>query len=189
MRRDPRHRLGARRALLEKLLPGRDHARAARTAADALDASLCKLFVGPAGTITRLHQDAGDAHGWLGQVIGRKLFLLCPPGDAPFMRSIPGEKETAQSFVDPFDFSSEARRTNAAFWERASPVVLVLRPGEVVLVPRGWWHYAAAHTILTRPERHRAYFFFFENGSSGSYDAETNHGPWRCARVAARLRR
>ena len=164
----------ARRALLEKLLPGRDHARAARTAADALDASLCKLFVGPAGTITRLHQDAGDAHGWLGQVTGRKLFLLCPPGDAPFMRSIPGEKETTQSFVDPFDFSSEARRTNAAFWERASPVVLVLRPGEVVLVPRGWWHYAAALDPSV-------------TAMKNFYDAETNLEA--LARVAARVRR
>lgn len=29
--------------------------------------SLNKLFVGPAGTITRLHYDAKDAHGWLAQ--------------------------------------------------------------------------------------------------------------------------
>ena len=162
----------ARRALLEKLLPGRDHAQAARTAADALDASLRKLFVGPAGTITRLHQDAGDAHGWLGQVTGRKLFLLCPPGDAPFMRSIPGEKETAQSFVDPLDFSSEARRTNAAFWKHASPVVFVLKPGEVVLIPRGWWHYAAALDPSV-------------TAMKNFYDAETNLEA--LARVATRV--
>ena len=27
-----------------------------------------KLFIGPAATITRLHYDAHDAHGWLAQV-------------------------------------------------------------------------------------------------------------------------
>ena len=90
------------------------------------------------------------------------------------MRSIPGEKETTQSFVDPFDFSSEARRTNAAFWERASPVVLVLRPGEVVLVPRGWWHYAAALDPSV-------------TAMKNFYDAETNLEA--LARVAARVRR
>ena len=164
----------ARRALLEKLLPGRDHSQSARAAADALDASLRKLFVGPAGTITRLHQDAGDAHGWLGQVAGRKLFVLCPPGDAPFLRSIPGEKETAQSFVDPLDFSREARREDAAFWERASPVVFVLRPGEVVLIPRGWWHYAAALDPSV-------------TAMKNFYDAQTNLAA--LARIAAGVRR
>jgi hypothetical protein len=74
----------------------------------------------------------------------------------------------------PFDFSSEARRTNAAFWERASPVVLVLRPGEVVLVPRGWWHYAAALDPSV-------------TAMKNFYDAETNLEA--LARVAARLRR
>ena len=90
------------------------------------------------------------------------------------MRSIPGEKETAQSFVDPLDFSSEARRTNAAFWKHASPVVFVLRPGEVVLIPRGWWHYAAALDPSV-------------TAMKNFYDAETNLEA--LARVAARLRR
>jgi len=138
----------ARLAFMEKMYPpGQDRAASARLAADALDASLWKLFVGPTGTITRMHQDAGDAHGWLGQVTGRKLFILCPPSDAPYLRKIPGEKETSQSFVDPLDFlgdDREGRAKNALFWEEASPVVCILHPGEIVLIPRGWWHYAAS---------------------------------------------
>lgn len=35
---------------------------------DGIDQNLSKLFMGPAGTITRLHFDCGDAHAWLGQV-------------------------------------------------------------------------------------------------------------------------
>ena len=45
-------------------------------AADGLDAALGKMFVGPAGTVTRMHQDAGEAHAWLAQVIGRKLLCV-----------------------------------------------------------------------------------------------------------------
>ena len=100
------------RAIVEethrRLLP-RAPAGSAEATADGLDAALGKMFVGPAGTITRMHQDAGEAHAWLAQVIGRKLFVCCPPDDAPALRVIEGETETAQSFVDPLDFSSAAR--------------------------------------------------------------------------------
>lgn len=41
--------------------------------------------MGPPGTVTRLHYDAGAAHGYLGQVVGRKLFVLFPPTDTPFL--------------------------------------------------------------------------------------------------------
>jgi Cupin-like domain len=57
--------------------------------------------MGPAGTITRLHFDAGAAHGWLGQVQGRKLFVLYPPADAPHLYKMESEAETEQSPIDP----------------------------------------------------------------------------------------
>jgi chloride channel 7 len=56
-----------------------------------MSATLFKLFLGPAGTVTRLHADAGDAHGWLAQVWGAKLFVLYPPTDAPHLRVLPNE--------------------------------------------------------------------------------------------------
>jgi hypothetical protein len=44
---------------------------------------LCKLFAGPIGAITRIHQDNHDAHAWLCNVRGRKLYVLCRPEDSP----------------------------------------------------------------------------------------------------------
>ena len=41
--------------------------------------------MGPPGTVTRLHFDAARAHGYLGQVRGRKLFVVYPPSDTPFL--------------------------------------------------------------------------------------------------------
>ena len=135
------------RAIVEethrRLLP-RAPAGSAEATADGLDAALGKMFVGPAGTVTRMHQDAGEAHAWLAQVVGRKLFVCCPPDDAPALRVIEGETETAQSAVDPLDLSRDARVASAKFWTEARPVVFTLEPGEAAVIPRGWWHYAVA---------------------------------------------
>ena len=116
----------------------------AETFAGNFSRTLSKMFVGPAGTVTRLHQDAGDAHAWLGQAAGRKLFVLCPPADAAHLRVLPGERETAQAEDDPLDRRRESVEKSAGYWRDATPVVCVLEPGEVALVPRGWWHYAVA---------------------------------------------
>ena len=109
--------------------------------ATSLSGSLSKVFVGPCGTVTRLHQDCANAHAWLGQASGRKLFVCFPPSDAAHLDVINGEKETRQSTIDPLAPQDAQPR---GYLTNASPTVFVLEPGEVVLVPCGWWHYAAA---------------------------------------------
>ena len=108
---------------------------------DLSDHILClQIFVGPAGSTTRLHFDAGEAHGWLGQVKGRKLFILFPASDTPYLYPIPGETETEQSSIDPLAPDLAAH----PLYHMASPLAFVLSPGEAVVIPEGWWHYAAA---------------------------------------------
>lgn len=104
-------------------------------------AALTKIFLGPAGTITRLHYDAGSAHGWLMQVQGRKLFVLLPPSSLDWLHVLESEIETVQSPVDPLEEDPTLR------WPRyasARPLVAIVAPGEAILVPQGWWHYAVA---------------------------------------------
>ena len=60
--------------------------------ATSLSGSLSKVFVGPCGTVTRLHQDCANAHAWLGQASGRKLFVCFPPSDAAHLDVINGRK-------------------------------------------------------------------------------------------------
>ncbi|KAK3287579.1 hypothetical protein CYMTET_4928 [Cymbomonas tetramitiformis] len=105
-----------------------------------MNMSLNKLFVGPPGTITRMHYDAGEAHAWLGQVAGRKLFICFSPDDSQYLYKMETETETAQSPIDPLrpDF------TKYPLYKLATPYAFILQPGEMVLVPKGWWHYAAA---------------------------------------------
>ncbi len=98
------------------------------------------MFIGPAGSTTRLHFDAGSAHGWLGQIEGRKLFILFPVSDTPYLYPIPGESETEQSSVDPLAPDLHAH----PLYANATPHAFVLLPGQAVVIPQGWWHYAAA---------------------------------------------
>lgn len=50
------------------------------------------------------------------------------------------ETETVQSPVDPLCPDVASWPAYAA----ARPRVVMLRPGEAILVPRGWWHYAVS---------------------------------------------
>lgn len=105
-----------------------------------VDSNLSKVFMGPPGTVTRLHYDAGDAHGWLAQITGRKLFILYPPSDSLNLAPLATEKETVQSPVDPLHPDVEQWPE----YKQASPRACFVHPGEAILVPNGWWHYAVA---------------------------------------------
>ena len=105
---------------------------------DSVSKSLDKMFVGPRGALTRLHYDAGDAHGWLGQVEGRKLFVFYPPSASPMLYPI----EDSHASVDPLEPDYDRFPLFREAQSRAR--VCVLNPGEVVLCPRRWWHYAVA---------------------------------------------
>ncbi|KAG7667968.1 hypothetical protein Ndes2526B_g01617 [Nannochloris sp. 'desiccata'] len=102
--------------------------------------NLRKLFICPPGCSTRLHYDAGSAHGWLAQIKGRKLFILYPPSDTQNLYPLDTEIETVQSPIDPL-------RPDTDRWpniKNAHPVACILQPGEAVVIPQGWWHYAVA---------------------------------------------
>jgi chloride channel 7 len=102
--------------------------------------NLRKVFISPPGALTRLHYDAGAAHGWLAQIQGRKLFILYPPSDTQYLYPLESEIETVQSPIDPLNPDTD-KFPNL---ENARPVAFILQPGEAVVIPQGWWHYAVA---------------------------------------------
>ena len=71
---------------------------------------------------------------------GRKLFVCFAPSDTPHLYQLATEVETSQSPVDPL----EPDLQRFPDYAKAQPYVFVLHPGEVVLVPKGWWHYAVS---------------------------------------------
>ena len=108
---------------------------------------LCKLFIGAVGAVTRIHQDNSNAHAWLCNIRGRKLYVLCKPSDsskvAPVATS--GSKAHGTKYsgrLDPLDPLAQlsAQRNGLQLF------ATVLEPGQTILAPDGWWHYAVSLT-------------------------------------------
>lgn len=89
------------------------------------------LWIAPKGTMSSLHHD-GDYDNLNLQVSGRKLFLLIPPPSHRALHSY----GSAESPINPFvpDLGRFPRFT------AASPIEATLDPGEILLIPKYWWH-------------------------------------------------
>lgn len=93
-------------------------------------------WVGPKGTVTGYHVDWGD--NILAQIQGRKELHLAPPAATPNM--YPGKKFDQGTTIsdvnmDEFDASRFPRFLEVEHHR------VVLNPGEMVFIPRGWWHH------------------------------------------------
>lgn len=92
-------------------------------------------WLGPAGTVSGFHQDWMD--NVLAQVRGRKRVLLAAPDQSPFLYpSRKYEYRCTLGSVDP-DAWDPARHP---LFARARLHEVVLHPGEMLFIPRGWWH-------------------------------------------------
>lgn len=94
-----------------------------------------KLWLSPADTRSPLHQDLPD--NLYAQVIGRKKVTLISPAETRHLYRQPiYSKEPQVSRVD-----AEAPDYDAyPKFRRARPLTLVLEPGELLYLPRRWWH-------------------------------------------------
>jgi lysine-specific demethylase 8 len=85
---------------------------------------IVSAWVAPRGATTPLHYDRHP--NYLFHLVGRKLVYLWPP-DAPIPRNAPPAENTspldAASLVDACELRAD------------------LRPGDVLFIPEGWWHY------------------------------------------------
>lgn len=83
------------------------------------------IFIGPSGSGTTLHYDVLDTHAWLAVIRGRKRIALHPPAmlDADYDR----HRADALTVL--------AERRGQGRWR-----YLELNPGDLLLIPCGWWH-------------------------------------------------
>ena len=89
------------------------------------------LWMAPRGTMSSLHHD-GDYDNLNLQISGRKLFLLIPPPSHVAVHA----SGSAESPINPFvpDLDRFPRFLGAR------PVEATLDPGDVLLIPKYWWH-------------------------------------------------
>ncbi len=102
------------------------------------------LWCGPSGYVTGLHADLVDLN-LLVHLRGRKHVTLFHPDQAPFLYvntpdSVDGGLYSEVNVPDP-DLG------RFPLYEKASSTSVVLEPGDVLFIPRGWWHYVVGEEI------------------------------------------
>jgi Cupin-like domain len=93
-------------------------------------------WIGPAGTVTGYHIDWGD--NVLAQICGRKEVRLVAPQDSRFMYpSNRFDQGTTSSQVNAEHYDAE----RFPLFRQATEYRFVVHPGEMLFIPRGWWHH------------------------------------------------
>lgn len=85
------------------------------------------VYLGPAGSLSRLHQDYWNTHAYLAQIQGRKRAILFSPEDSDFLYGAKVDPEQP-------DFG------RFPLFDRATAYECVIEPGETLLMPADWWH-------------------------------------------------
>jgi len=92
-------------------------------------------WIGEKGTITGLHHDIFD--NFLAQVYGRKTIFLLANKDIPKnYRSDKFDYGARVSLIDAFNPDYE----KFPLFKTVEPLVVELCPGDVLYIPKGWWH-------------------------------------------------
>lgn len=93
-----------------------------------------RIWLGPKGTVTPLHCDYDD--NLFAQIWGSKRFVLYPPHHDDFLYTREVNPVLYGSAFDPdapdFDAMPLA--------QQATPIECVVKPGELLYLPAGWFH-------------------------------------------------
>lgn len=97
------------------------------------------LFIGGVGNQYSLHKDMYHTNAWITQLHGRKEFVVFPREQDELMHA------EGLGFISPIDilrpdFDKYPR------YRKATPVHVVLEPGETIFIPNGIWHTTVAKT-------------------------------------------
>jgi len=91
-----------------------------------------QLFLGPAGTIAWLHQDAYATHAWSAQIQGSKRWVFFAPDQGSYLYDLHGRSQLDPEAPDYARFP-RFRHTRPSYQ-------VIQRPGDIVFVPSRWWH-------------------------------------------------
>lgn len=88
------------------------------------------VYVGPRGSVTRLHADVLFSYSWSANVAGRKLWRLVP-AEQRHLVSDAATRPLAHSLAE-----ISAAEVSAGL----TPLVVTQEAGELLFVPSGWYH-------------------------------------------------
>ncbi|GMI13499.1 hypothetical protein TrLO_g4216 [Triparma laevis f. longispina] len=104
-----------------------------------LNGSYKFVYLGPAGTCTRLHADVLRSYSWSSNVTGRKRWYLIPPEYTYLLYDVFGKALAPHIH---FDLESELNATMFPGLKlaRKHTVIVDQLKGETIFVPSGWHH-------------------------------------------------
>ncbi|XP_061171813.1 HSPB1-associated protein 1 homolog isoform X2 [Saccostrea echinata] len=102
------------------------------------DGTESTIWIGTEGCYTNCHY---DTYGFnlVAQIQGRKRWILFPPWESFYLypTRIPYEESSVFSEVN---VKNPDYQQHSEF-KKANPYIVILEPGQVLYVPRHWWHY------------------------------------------------
>ncbi len=106
----------------------------------AVNFSTPRIWLGPRGTVTPLHVDAADNFAF--HSFGLKRWLLFPASDYAKLEMFSPWPENLPDFhVSLMDLRKPECLRELKRKYKLSPIELLLRPNDVLYVPRGWAHF------------------------------------------------
>jgi lysine-specific demethylase 8 len=94
-------------------------------------------WMGTTGSMTGLHNDS--LHNFHVQCCGRKRFLFIPTDKLP--KSLISSKYDSGTYLALIDLLSEEYASSPFFEQLEAEIYeVVLEPGEILYIPRWWWH-------------------------------------------------
>lgn len=131
-------------ALLPDLIPQNIYGFPSRYASPLMperwrrpDGYLKLLMGGPGSSFPVMHYDLEHANAVITQIYGAKEFYLFPPQDTPKVYPQPGQANWSQ-VKRPHDPDLQRFPLMA----ETTPHTTVLKPGQSIFIPTGWWHAA-----------------------------------------------
>lgn len=109
--------------------------------------SAYRLWIGAAGQRSTIHNDA--YHNFNAQIVGRKRFILFAPTQHDAMYPVFLNSGCWASPIDP----NKPDLGKYPKYERAEGFECELSAGDVLYLPRFWWHYADATTVCVNVNR------------------------------------
>lgn len=101
-----------------------------------LDDDYMFVYMGPRGTWTPFHVDVFTSYSWSANIVGKKRWLLFPPGEENHLCDIQGQLI--------YDATSEELNDHSKYREYDHDSLkcyeLIQDPGQIVFVPSGWHH-------------------------------------------------
>lgn len=100
------------------------------------------LFIGGVGNQYALHKDIYHTNAWITQLYGEKKFVVFPREQDDLMYA------EEMGFISPINIMAPDYEKFPKY-RAATPISVVLKPGETIFIPNGIWHttVAVSHNI------------------------------------------